>query len=347
MPSERQKRQRANILSGLRNEPASTNLQAYFERLKKGSPTWDIETFVEGANTFAKLCGPARAKYYDNPLKGLRSANSFTKRWNETYPEEPITLWDRDIRHQCPASWTNALEGVRCFLTYRGEGAPSQALNELIQGPTTLDCGMFCQLLLWMAIRYLVGDGLFDRLFEFGQGHFTLMQNWEESPLFAFYDEPSLLCGSEARIQTRTVFNHPEYLARHPGGESRLHNVTRIDGYNIVFDPDAPQNILSDKEIEERLRQAYNAPRDFADLEKLWMYTAWPGHVHPDFAPKDFGTLAEEANKYAHHTLDAAEWNDGRVEREKSAHGLRFTFNFQRLVRYLEAVLSSLDAPAG
>jgi hypothetical protein len=49
MPSERQKQQRANILSKLRNEPASTNLQGYFERLKKGCLTWDIETFIEGA----------------------------------------------------------------------------------------------------------------------------------------------------------------------------------------------------------------------------------------------------------------------------------------------------------
>ncbi|PKX88836.1 uncharacterized protein P174DRAFT_435997 [Aspergillus novofumigatus IBT 16806] len=157
MPSERQKQQRANILSKLRNEPASTNLQAYFERLKKGCLTWDIETFIEGANTFAKLCGPARAKYYDNPLKGLRSANSLTKLWDETYPEEPITLWDRDIRHQCPASWSNGLEG-------------------------------------------------------------------------------------------------------------------------------------------------------------LWMYTAWPGHVHPDFAPKDFGTLAEEAKEFANHTLNAEDWDDGWIE---------------------------------
>jgi hypothetical protein len=181
MPSERQKQQRANILSKLRNEPASTNLQGYFERLKKGCLTWDIETFIEGANTFAKLCGPARVQYYDNPLKGLRSANSFTKLWDETYPEEPITLWNWDIRHQCPASWSNGLEGVRCFLTYRGEGALSQGLNELIQGPTTLDCGMFCQLLLWMAIHYLVGDGLFDRLFKFGQGHLALTQLGGES----------------------------------------------------------------------------------------------------------------------------------------------------------------------
>jgi hypothetical protein len=125
-----------------------------------------------------------------------------------------------------------------------------------------------------------------------------------------------------------------------------LDNVARIDAYNTVFDPDAPRNILSGKEIEER--RAYNAPRDFADLEKLWMYTAWPDHVHPDCAPKDFGTLAEEANKYVHHTLDAADcWDDSRVEREKRAHGLSFTFNFQRLVRALEVALSSLDASAG
>jgi hypothetical protein len=76
------------------------------------------------------------------------------------------------------------------------------------------------------------------------------------------------------------------------------------------------------------------------------MYTPWPGHVHPDFAPKDFGTLAEEAKESANHTLNAEDWDDGRVEREKSAHGLSFTFNCQMLVRTVEVALSSLDASA-
>jgi hypothetical protein len=195
-----------------------------------------------------------------------------------------------------------------------------------------------------------IGDELFNELFKFGKGQFTLTQTWDlpmnevgttGSLLYPFYDDP--LHGkttdsleSQTRIQTRTVFNHAAYLAKHPGGVGRLHNVTQIDGYNIIFDPVAPRNILSKTELEQRFMQAYNAPRNLADLEKVWLYTNSPDYVHPDFAPKNFGTLAEEAKKYADHTLSETEWKYSQVEREKKAHGLHLIFNFQRLISCLE-----------
>lgn len=49
----------------------------------------------------------------------------------------------------------------------------------------------------------------------------------------------------ETRIWTRTVFNRPIYLAKHPGGTRRLETVTQIDDYNIDFDPDTPPDIFS------------------------------------------------------------------------------------------------------
>jgi len=136
-------------------------------------------------------------------------------------------------------------------LTYQGEAPLSKGLNELLQGPTTLDCGMWCQLLLWMAIRYLIGDGLFDKLFKFGKRQFTLTQNHYQpmnkagttgSLLYPFYDKP--LHGkatdsleSQTRIQTRAVYGHTAYIAKHPGGEARLYHVTQINGDNIIFEP--------------------------------------------------------------------------------------------------------------
>ena len=69
---EQHRQQRANILSKLHNEPASIHLRAYFKRLEEGSPTWDIDTFIEGAKCFANLGGPGRAEYYDKTLKGLQ-----------------------------------------------------------------------------------------------------------------------------------------------------------------------------------------------------------------------------------------------------------------------------------
>jgi hypothetical protein len=116
---------------------------------------------------------------------------------------------------------------------------------------------------------------------------------------------------------------------------SRLHNVTQIDGYNIIFDPDTPRNILSKTELAQRFMHVHNAPRNLADLEKVWLYTSFPDYVHPDFAPRNFRTLAE-AEKYVDHTLGETEWEDSQAEREKEAHGLRLIFNFQRLIDCLE-----------
>lgn len=334
--SDQRKQQRANTLSKLHREPASIELQAYFKRLEEGSVTWDIDTFVKGARLFADLSGPGRAKYYNNSLKGLHYPNSFTKLWNEKYRQEPITLWDQNIRRQCPSSWSNGLGQAGCFLSHRGDGTLSQGLNHLLQGPTTLDCGMFCQLLLWMAIRYVIGDGRFDKLFNFEKGQFNITPSWENSLLEPFYDHPLHSLQSQSRIRIKTFYNHPKYLAKHPGGEEQLQNVIQIDADNITFDPTTSQNVLLATELEHSLMQGYNDPRDFADYERLWIYTADPNRVHPDFAPKNYGTLAKEAEEYVNHTLNESEWEESRDKREHNANGLHQIFNFERLLACLK-----------
>lgn len=80
---------------------------------------------------------------------------------------------------------------------------------------------------------------------------------------------------------------------------------------------------------------AYNAPRSLADLEKIWFFRTFPDYVHPDFAPKDFQTLAEEASRIKDHTLGEAKWEESRVQREINGLDFHQIFNFQRLVSYL------------
>lgn len=41
---------REALLLKMRNEPASSPLQAYFEKLKKGSDIWDVETYIGFVN---------------------------------------------------------------------------------------------------------------------------------------------------------------------------------------------------------------------------------------------------------------------------------------------------------
>lgn len=334
--SQQAKQQRADTLLKLHNEPPSFELQTYFKRLEEGSPTWDIDTLIEGAKCLANLSGPGRVNYYSNALKGLHYANSFTELLNRTYSQQPITIWDQDIRYQCPPSWSNRLEEFRYVLRYQGEANLSQGLNDLLQGPTTLDCGMFCQLLLWMAIRYVIGDEIFDISFKFQKGQFALTQCWEDGLLEPFYDDPFHCVESQPRIQIRTFYNHPNYLSKHPGGVGILQNVVQIDACNMLFEPDGTQNVLSTTELEHSLIHDYNSLRNFADFEKLWFYMMAPDYVHPDFAPRNYGTLAEEAEEYADHILNEAEWGESRAERERKTRRLHRIFNFPRLIDCLK-----------
>uniref|UniRef100_A0A093X867 Putative Holliday junction resolvase n=1 Tax=Talaromyces marneffei PM1 TaxID=1077442 RepID=A0A093X867_TALMA len=266
--SDEEKRKRSDILSTLYNTPVSSSLNAYFQMLEEGSSQWSIDMFIEGIKCMANLSGPERLKYFNEPFQGLHFSNSFTELWNKTHPQLPITLWDRDIRLRSPPSWSNELKESRHVLAYHGEAPLSQGLNELLKGPTTLDCGMFCQLVLWMAIRYLIGDRLFGKLFKFEKGQFVLTQRWEVpiddtrtigNLLYPFYDDPNdeetKDLDSQARIRTRTMFNHALYLFKHPGGVGRLQNVIQVDEYNIIFDPKAFQSLLSSSDIDQRFMQ--------------------------------------------------------------------------------------------
>lgn len=339
---------RANALAELHSSPASQGLEMYLENLRTGCDytRWNVETFTEGVRTLANLCGPDRAKYYDNPLKGLNYPTTFTQLWNRAHPQCPITFWDQNFRRQCPAGWTNMLEDTNTGWVIRHTGSKplSQGLNDLICGPTTLDCGMFCQFVLWMAIRYLMGDVLFDASFKFGTREFVLTQAWDlplerasnlGNLLYPFYDAPlprdvSPGLGHQKCIVTKTFYNHVDYLSKHPGGMDKMHNVTKIGESNYIFNPSA-LSILSDVEMEDMLLDAYNSPRDSADLEKMAIYQLMPKHVHQDFEPKTFGDLAQEVENLDGHEFSKAEWRDGRSERENNAAGLCLIFNFERL----------------
>ncbi|KAJ5115557.1 hypothetical protein N7526_011438 [Penicillium atrosanguineum] len=341
------KNERAKLLLKLHNEPASSSLRAYFETLKDASREWNINNFIEGANYLSNIVGPGKEKYYTNTLKGLHYAESFTQLWNEKYPQQPITALEPDIKYQCPPGWSHKLnEDFRHVLTYEGGAPLGDGLNALVEGPTTLDCGMWCQVLLWMAIRYLVGDELFHQLFQFKKGEFAITQQSYQpmdsrckggNLLYPLHDKPLLVDVSETqtRIQILSVFNHPNYLKKHPGGMARLQNVVKIDDYNMVFEPGAHQNTFLDTELENDLMGAYNAPRDFSDTEKLWLWDKMSGFKHPHFEGRSFGDLAEEAKEFADHTLSESEWNSSRADRENMAVGCHLIFNFQRLIRCL------------
>ncbi|KAJ5115556.1 hypothetical protein N7526_011437 [Penicillium atrosanguineum] len=336
----------ADLLSEIHTRPSSRHLSAYFEALTDGSRKWDVDTFIRGAQYLAKIIGPEKGRYFEDPLQGLHYPSSFAELWNQTYPQQRIDMLHFAV---CPPGWSSGIENCRLDLTYTGDGPLSMGLNVLFQGPTTLDCGMFCQLLVWMAIRYLIGDNMFDLLFQFKKGEFTISQQCHKpvdpatqigNLLFPFYDRPlhdktEYHLEARTRIQMRAFFNHPRYLAKHPKGTGRLQNVIQIDDCFITFRPGAPQNLLSSEQLEGALIAAYNAPRTLADEAEIRFFATNPDNIHP-YLKKSFGSLAREAKDFADHTLSEAEWRKTKFDRERMAHGCHLIFNFQRLITSLE-----------
>lgn len=348
---ECQKRQRAKELSDLQEEPASYRLRSYFARLEEGSPKWDMETCVEAALLFANVCGPERTTYYDKPLKGIHYPNDFATLWNQTYPHQPFKFSEQNFRRQCPPSWSYDLDSQSSEwkLTYQGDMLVPQGINDLIKGPTTLDCGMFTQLEFWMIIRYLAGDEMFKASFNFKKGAFFLTGNSYDpvngrnphgNLLFPFFDSlDDLREGQPAeystRIQIKTVFSHPSYLCRHPGGQANLQNCMKIDGRYIILDPSGSQTTLSTTELDRQLLQSFNAPRDYFDLERLFIWTQLPNFIHPHYAPRTFASLVIEAEEFEGRTMSNSEWDGSRFDREELAHGFNHVFNLGRLVTCL------------
>ncbi|EXK75621.1 hypothetical protein FOQG_19612 [Fusarium oxysporum f. sp. raphani 54005] len=127
---------------------------------------------------------------------------------------------------QCPLSWSIRFEQTTDWsvvLTYETEGPITQGLDDLFNGPTVLDCGMWCQLLLWMMIRFLLGDDLFNKAFKYKKGKFAFTQSWGSSMnedctegdlLHSFYDEPEVNA-MHYHIRTKTTCNDDAYLGKH------------------------------------------------------------------------------------------------------------------------------------
>ncbi len=104
----------------------------------------------------------------------------------------------------------------------------SAGLDALLQGPTVIDCGMFCQLSLWFGIRYLIGNAVFNRLF--GQAPFYVTQLLYEpikdpskpalgNPLYSFFEPVSDQADvQKAPLGIEYITNHKFYAYKHPGG---------------------------------------------------------------------------------------------------------------------------------
>lgn len=131
------------------------------------------EKFTEGILAFtsvANMSSSERKHYFGSSYAGLHYPKDFAALWNQEHRGDFTGL--KLTGKICPALWEYNSEAGMLILSYTGS-SPSIALNQLLKGPTLIDCGMFCQLSIWFGMRYVLGDARFDQLFSHSAMHIT------------------------------------------------------------------------------------------------------------------------------------------------------------------------------
>lgn len=181
-----------------------------------------VQNFKEGVQRFimlANMLPEERVAFYGNRYAGLYNNNHLAELWNAICSREDI-IAPHALDEFVPSDWEIIADEGSISLKYTGF-TPAAALNELLRGPTVIDCGIFCQLGIWFGIRYVLGDERFNN--EFGNQAFWITRSNFEAvregfesggiPLFSFFTAIT-----QDSVSIEHVFNDAAYRLKHPGG---------------------------------------------------------------------------------------------------------------------------------
>lgn len=237
-----------------------------------------VQNFKEGVQRFimlANMLPEERVAFYGNRYAGLYNNNHLAELWNAICSREDI-IAPHALDEFVPSDWEIIADEGSISLKYTGFTAAA-ALNELLRGPTVIDCGIFCQLGIWFGIRYVLGDERFNN--EFGNQAFWITRsNFEAvregfesggSPLFSFFTSIT-----QDSVSIEHVFNDAAYRLKHPGGNSGGENCLVIDNLYYTFSPlkVTARNGFSRTEVIQELLDVFNAAPDFNDEEAIKVF---------------------------------------------------------------------------
>jgi hypothetical protein len=285
-------------LNYLRSAPPSIPLSRFL-LLFSTPKSIDTETFITGIKLFIKLANSSpldessddgRKAIWGNIFSGLHYANDLATLWHLKYPAETPLSSSRVLTY-VPTSWDSVIqeEGFKALI-YKGH-KPAEALDELLKGPTAIECGMFAQLSLWFGIRYMLGNERFNECF--GRAPFYVTQMvyqriedsmtpWLGNPLFSFLSTAEK--PTEPSIILKHVANVLLYRLKHPGGGYGGQNCILIGGKYNVFDPHSLETVgLDEAQVLEALYEGFNSDRGASDEERLALYAKTPMTIHPYF----------------------------------------------------------------
>jgi len=290
----------------------SKNIVQFLEQFRKPKPMEEVQ-FAEGVKQFIFLANANpqndqaplnRHTLYGNCYFGLHYNNDLVKLWNSK-PGGNKLLKVADISNIIPPKWNSVRQDGFNILVYKGK-QPAQALDQLVIGPSVIDCGMFTQLAIWFGIRYMLGDVQFNQ--HFGRAPFFITQviynNIEDlnnpysgNPLYSFLKNKKADDSSLVRIKHLT--NSPLYSLKHPGGNYGGDNCILINDQYYIFDPLVEETTaLTKAGVLDLLRQAYNAGRTTYDEERLADYAQNADQIHPHLL-QTFGCKAFVTSYYS------------------------------------------------
>lgn len=307
MPSEKIPAAIAYMLQLQRLPPSwpLRELLASYEPPKAFSPA----VFTEGVKHFirtANLTFQERQSFYGDRLSGLHYANDLKTEWNRFHAE---TIGVEKLKGLAPHSWDSIRQDGFHTLVYKGR-KPAEGLNDLLKGPSMIDCGMFCQLSLWFGLRYMLGDERFNHVF--GQAPLFITQSLfhairnsatphKGNPLYAFFS--TMGNATIASAVVAQIVNTSFYSKKHPAGSYAVENTIFLNGLYHIFDAHVQQNQgLTKSQIEELLRNKFNEAQDENDIIRLAHYAENPEARHPTWGFK-CSQLIEFAAIYRDMTL--------------------------------------------
>lgn len=275
-----------------------------------------IENFIIGVRKFITL-----ANTYANERE-----NVFGKKFHGLhYPQNLIDLWNKEYNEDLhldmipiPNGWNLDLGYV-----YKGE-TPAEALDVFVYGPTTIDCGMFCQLSILFGIRYMLGNEKFNQ--EFSKYPLYISQaNYPKSiknhtdynnSIHQFFSEVQFYENGQLEqdiekdnsVYIIHIPNNYKYRLKHPSGAYGGENCIVVNGEFSIFDPGkAKTSGLQFNEIREILRTAYNEDQNNADLYQLELFRKkCPSEIDAKWN-MSYGVLNDLRTKLAHDKLESIE----------------------------------------
>lgn len=320
-----------------RTEP-STRLREFLSTFVEPKPLLP-EIFAEGVKKFVTLANSKDA-FYDNRYSGLHFGIDLARLWNKDHSEARFDNI-RQMEMFVPGEWNSVKKDTNYTLIYKGR-QPAEALDNLLKGPSAIDCGMFTQLALWFGIRYMLGNERFNQCF--GRAPLFITQlvfkaiddnnkPYSGNPLYSFLSKTPEIVEASA-VMVKPLTNTPLYNYKHPAGADEGQNCIVIDGQYYIFG--APK-ALTKAEVLELLREAFNESRTEEDAWVLSEYAKTPENRHTRL-DTTFADLIGLADITGIMTIDTEELSE--INQEK---GCELTFDLIMLTSWLEQMESPPD----